>query len=56
MRDRRLAIEMPVLQLSPEPVPVAAPEQERAPPEPVLRKRYNNPVSDFMLNALLKKE
>ena len=54
MRGRRLAIEMPVLQLSP--VPVAAPEQERAPPEPVLRKRYNNPVSDFMLNALLKKE
>jgi hypothetical protein len=56
MRGRRLEIEMPVLQLSPAPVPVAAPEQERAPPEPVLRKRYNNPVSDFMLNALLKKD
>lgn len=56
MRGRKLEIEMPVLQLSPGPVPVAVPEQEREPPAPVLRKRYNNPVSDFMLNALLKKE
>lgn len=28
----------------------------QAPPAPVLQKRYNNPVTDFMLNALLKKE
>ena len=56
MRGRRLAIDIPVLQLTPIPTPVAVPEQERAPPQPVIRKRYNNPVSDFMLNALLKKE
>jgi hypothetical protein len=56
MQRRPLGIEMPVLQLSPTTAPVAVPEQERAPPSPVLRKRYNNPVSDFMLNALLKKE
>jgi hypothetical protein len=59
MRGRRLGIEMPILQLAPNaPVatPVAVTEAEPAPPAPVLRKRYNNPVSDFMLNALLKKD
>ena len=47
---------MPVVQISPAaPVPVAVPQAEPA-PAPVIRKRYNNPVTDFMLNALLKKE
>ena len=39
--------------------PVASgiiPQEDQAPPAPVLRKRYNNPVTDFMLNALLKKD
>lgn len=35
---------------------VAIPQGVPVPPSPVLRKRYNNPVTDFMLNALLKKE
>jgi hypothetical protein len=61
MRDRRKGIgmpaDMPVLQLSRSaPVPVAVLQAEPAPPAPVLRKRYNNPDTDFMLNALLKKE
>jgi len=61
MRDRRkgvgMPVEIPVLQLSRSvPVPVAVTQTEQVPPAPVLRKRYNNPVTDFMLNALLKKE
>ena len=49
-------IGMPVIHISPAvPVPVPA-ESEPAVPAPVLRKRYNNPLTDFMLDALLKKE
>jgi len=49
-------IGMPVIQISPGvPVPVPS-DAEPIPPAPVLRKRYNNPLTDFMLNALLKKE
>src|SRR5512138_2138072 len=60
MRARRkgfgMPAGMPVMQISPlAPVPVAAP-QDAPVPAPVLRKRYNNPVTDFMLNALLKKD
>ena len=60
MRGKRKGIGMPagmpVLQVSPAaPLPVAALQAEPA-PAPVIRKRYNNPVTDFMLNALLKKE
>lgn len=48
---------IPVVQISPAlPVPVAVLQTEPAQPGPALRKRYNNPVTDFMLNALLKKE
>jgi hypothetical protein len=47
---------MPVIQLASKGAPVIVPEPEQVPPASVLRKRYNNPVSDFMLNALLKKE
>ena len=58
MRGKKKGIEvpagMPAVQISPAtPVPVAVPQQA---PVPVIRKRYNNPVTDFMLNALLKKE
>jgi len=57
MRGKKLGIENPVLQLTPStPSPAPAIQAEPAPPAPVLRKRYNNPVTDFMLNALLKKE
>lgn len=56
MRGKRKGISapvgMPVVQISPEVSPLAEPSA----PAPVLRKRYNNPVTDFMLNALLKKE
>ena len=60
MRAKRKGIKtpagMPVIQISPAaPATVAAPQAEPA-PVPVIRKRYNNPVTDFMLNALLKKE
>ncbi len=59
MRARRKGISMPVglpvMQIAPAPVAVAAPRDAPA-PAPVLRKRYNNPVTDFMLNALLKKD
>lgn len=52
----RVPVGMPAIQISPAaPVPVAA-EAEPLQPAPVLRKRYNNPLTDFMLNALLKKE
>ena len=60
MRGKKLGIENPVLQLTPSApaitMPVAAPQVDPAPPSPVIRKRYNNPVTDFMLNALLKKD
>jgi len=53
----RVPAGIPVLQLSSsDPLPVAVPQAEPAQPAPVLRKRYNNPFTDFMLNALLKKE
>lgn len=60
MRGKRKGIGipagMPVVQISSvAPVPVAVPQAEQV-PAPVIRKRYNNPVTDFMLNALLKKE
>lgn len=57
MRGKKLGIVNPVLQLSPSaPSPVPVPQAEPAPPAPMVRKRYNNPVTDFMLNALLKKD
>jgi hypothetical protein len=62
MRGRTKGIKtpvgIPVLQLSSAgtTVPVAVPPTGPVPQTPVLRKRYNNPVTDFMLNALLKKE
>jgi hypothetical protein len=59
MRGRRhgipVPVGMPVIQISPI-GSIAVPQQEQAPPAPVLRKRYNNPVTDFMLKALLKKD
>ena len=61
MRARRsgtgMPFEIPAVQLTPSAqVPVAVPQAEPAQPAPVIRKRYNNPVTDFMLNALLKKD
>jgi len=60
MRGRRKEIKMPVgmpvLQISPLDTPVPVSQLEVVQPALVLRKRYNNPISDFMLNALLKKE
>lgn len=57
MRGRRQGISMPVFQLVPATEPTVAPPTEATQPAPVvIRKRYNNPISDFMLNALLKKE
>jgi hypothetical protein len=55
MRRRRQEVGFPGVQLVTDARPAMLPE-EQAPPAPVLRKRYNNPVSDFMLNALLKKD
>ena len=59
MRARRngtqVPLGIPVIQISPI-VPVAVSQDEPVPPAPVIRKRYNNPVTDFMLNALLKKD
>ncbi len=56
MRARRKGVVdpsgYPVVQVT----PVVTPLPESPVPSPVLRKRYNNPVTDFMLNALLKKE
>jgi hypothetical protein len=60
MRGRRKGIkipdELPVLQLSQSDTPLPVSQPQVAQPAPVLRKRYNNPVSNFMLNALLKKD
>jgi hypothetical protein len=61
MRARRSGIQvpigMPAVQITPlASVPVATVQAEPAQPTPVIRKRYNNPVTDFMLNALLKKD
>jgi hypothetical protein len=59
MRGRRNGTQapagIPVVHVSPM-APFAVSQEEQAPPAPVLRKRYNNPVTDFMLNALLKKD
>jgi len=63
LRNKKQMAELPVIRLAATvpampgmpvatPVPLAEPEQ----PAPVLRKRYDNPVTDFMLNALLKKD
>jgi len=55
MRNKKtLAEKQPVLQLTPQvAAPVSVPVAE---PAPVIRKRYNNIFTDFMLNALLKKD
>ena len=56
MKEIGIPAVMPGLQISPAaPLPVAIPQAEPA-PVPVIRKRYNNPVTDFMLKALLKKD
>ena len=56
LRGRQLNIEMPILQITPKGMADEVPAPEQVTLAPVLRKRYHNPVSDFMLNALLKKE
>jgi len=57
MRGRRKGISIPAFQLVPAAAPPTDLQAETVPPAPVvIRKRYNNPISDFMLNALLKKE
>jgi hypothetical protein len=61
MRARRsgipVTVGIPAVQLTPlTPAPVATVQAEPSQPAPVIRKRYNNPVTDFMLNALLKKD
>jgi MFS family permease len=57
LRGRNRGTKLPVLQLAPATPPAAAPQGEAAGAAPVvIRKRFNNPLSDFMLNALLKKE
>nr|WP_319377264.1 hypothetical protein [uncultured Methanoregula sp.] len=56
LRGRSRGITMPALPLVPLGLPVAAHKHEEQPAPMVIRKRYNNPISDFMLNALLKKE
>lgn len=60
MRGRKKGIKVPigapVLQFSPSTPVQATPQGEPAQPAPALRKRYNNPLTDLMLNALLKKE
>lgn len=57
MRGHGKGIRMPALPLVPSGA-YAAPVQIEPvkPAQMVIRKRYNNPISDFMLNALLKKE
>jgi hypothetical protein len=60
MRGKRKEIGIPagapVIRISPAaPSPVTLLQADPA-PAPVIRKRYNNPVTDFMLNALLKKD
>ena len=60
MRGKRKGIAVPggipVLQVaSSDTAPVTMPPAEPV-PVPAIRKRYNNPVTDFMLNALLKKD
>jgi hypothetical protein len=57
MRGRRKQAEIPVIQLTPDRLPISAPQSGPAQAaDVVIRKRYNNPISDFMLNALLKKD
>jgi hypothetical protein len=57
MRGRRKQMEIPAIHISPDTqpaIPVLAGAAQ--PADVVIRKRYNNPISDFMLNALLKKD
>ena len=58
MRGQGKGIKIPVLPLVPAGAPAAAttPAEPVQPAQMIIRKRYNNPISDFMLNALLKKE
>jgi hypothetical protein len=60
MRERTRGSKMPVgapaLQLSPQDTPAPSSPPEGVQPVPLLRKRYNNAVTDFILNVLLKKE
>jgi len=58
MRGHGKGIKMPVLPLVPAGTPAVAttPAEPVQPAQMIIRKRYNNPISDFMLNALLKKE
>jgi len=57
MRGRRKQMEIPAIHISPDTqpaIPVLAGAAQ--PADVVIRKRYNIPISDFMLNALLKKD
>ena len=57
MRGRRKQMGIPAIHVLPDnqpAMPVRAGAAQTA--EVVVRKRYHNPLSDFMLNALLKKD
>lgn len=56
MRGRQLNSEMPKLQIIHKGMADPVPAPEQVTPAPVIRKRYHNPVSDFMLNAIFKKK
>ena len=57
MRGRRKQMGVPLIHLPPDNPPAAPLRAGSAQTAGVvIRKRYNNPISDFMLNALLKKD
>jgi hypothetical protein len=56
LRGKKKGISLPVFQVAPAGTEVPSQPAMSQPAPMVIRKRYNNPISDFMLNALLKKE
>jgi hypothetical protein len=55
-KESKMPVGTPAFQLTPQDTPAPSSPPEGVQPVPLLRKRYNNAVTDFILNVLLKKE
>jgi Na+-transporting methylmalonyl-CoA/oxaloacetate decarboxylase gamma subunit len=55
-KGKKMPVGTPALQITPRDTPAPSSPPEGVQPVPLLRKRYNNAVTDFILDVLLKKE
>jgi Na+-transporting methylmalonyl-CoA/oxaloacetate decarboxylase gamma subunit len=55
-KGKKMPVGTPALQITPQDTPAPSSPPEGVQPVPLLRKRYNNAVTDFILDVLLKKE